>query len=154
MLADTEKAYHVYGKLTRNQENSKMYWLPKTMVIDDPYFEPIDVEVDFDKYVEMDEKKNQTKIFDQINKKYFTAGEGLWPDFIKFKIIQKINVESNLNVETKFFSNTFKIIPSELFVSRRTPMSDTPLSCIDDVPDGERKNFKTTTPTPPNEKWK
>ena len=56
MLADTEKAYHVYGKLTRNQENSKMYWLPKTMVIDDPYFESVDIDVDFDKYVELDTK--------------------------------------------------------------------------------------------------
>jgi hypothetical protein len=27
-----------------------MYWIPKTQVTDDPYFEPIDVEVDFTKY--------------------------------------------------------------------------------------------------------
>ena len=54
MLADMEKSFHVYGKLTRKQEKSKMYWLPKTQVLDDPYFDEIDVEVDFDKYQEMD----------------------------------------------------------------------------------------------------
>ena len=27
ILAENEKSYHVYGKLKRNQENSKMYWL-------------------------------------------------------------------------------------------------------------------------------
>ena len=54
MLADTEKTFHVYGKLKRNQKKSQMYWLPKTQVLDDPYFEDIDVEVDFDKYTEMD----------------------------------------------------------------------------------------------------
>ena len=50
MLAETDKSYHVYGKLKRNQTESKMYWLPKTQVTDDPYFEPINIEVDFDKY--------------------------------------------------------------------------------------------------------
>ena len=32
MLAETEKAFHVYGKLKKNQKESKMYWLPKTQV--------------------------------------------------------------------------------------------------------------------------
>lgn len=50
ILGETDKAYHVYGKLKRNQIESKMYWLPKTQVTDDPYFEPINIEVDFDKY--------------------------------------------------------------------------------------------------------
>ncbi len=56
MLADTDKAYHIFGKLTRNQEKSKMYWLPKTMVLDDPYFNEINVDVDFEKYVKLDKK--------------------------------------------------------------------------------------------------
>jgi SWI/SNF-related matrix-associated actin-dependent regulator 1 of chromatin subfamily A len=50
MLAETEKAFHIYGKLKKNQEHSKMYFLPKTQVLDDPYFEPLNVEVNFDKY--------------------------------------------------------------------------------------------------------
>ncbi len=50
ILADTEKTFHVYGKLKQNQKESKMYWLPKTQVTDDPYFEEIKVEVDFTKY--------------------------------------------------------------------------------------------------------
>jgi len=50
ILAETEKSYHVYGKLKRNQVESRMYWLPKTQVTDDPYFEPLNVDVDFEKY--------------------------------------------------------------------------------------------------------
>lgn len=50
MLADTDKSYHVLGKLTTKQKESKMYWLPKSMVLDDPYFEDINVNVDFEKY--------------------------------------------------------------------------------------------------------
>jgi len=50
VLAETDKSYHVYGKLKQNQIESRMYWLPKTQVTDDIYFEPINVEVNFDKY--------------------------------------------------------------------------------------------------------
>ena len=49
MLAETDKTYHVYGKLSTKQQ-SKMYFLPKTQVYDDPYFEPITVDVDFTPY--------------------------------------------------------------------------------------------------------
>ncbi len=49
MLAETDKTYHVYGKLSTKQQ-SKMYFLPKTQVYDDPYFEPITVNVDFTPY--------------------------------------------------------------------------------------------------------
>lgn len=61
MLAETDKAYHIYGKLKRNQEQSKMYFLPKTQVTDDPYFEPVNVEVDFDKYDKILGKLNPPK---------------------------------------------------------------------------------------------
>ena len=53
MLAETDKSYHIYGKLKKNQEVGKMYWIPKTQVNDDPYFEPIDIEVDFSPYNEV-----------------------------------------------------------------------------------------------------
>ena len=53
ILADTEKSFHVYGKLKQNQKESKMYWIPKTQVTDDPYFEKINVNVNFDKYNEI-----------------------------------------------------------------------------------------------------
>jgi SWI/SNF-related matrix-associated actin-dependent regulator 1 of chromatin subfamily A len=53
ILAETEKTFHVYGKLKQNQKESKMYWLPKTQVTDDPYFESIDINVDFSKYNEI-----------------------------------------------------------------------------------------------------
>ncbi len=50
ILAETEKTFHVYGKLKQNQKESKMYWLPKTQIFDDPYFEKANIEVDFTKY--------------------------------------------------------------------------------------------------------
>lgn len=59
ILAENEKSYHVYGKLKRNQVESKMYWLPKTQVLDDPYFEEINIEVDFDKYDNILAKSNK-----------------------------------------------------------------------------------------------
>jgi hypothetical protein len=49
VLAETDKTYHVYGKLSTKQQ-SKMYFLPKTQIYDDPYFEPITVDVDFTPY--------------------------------------------------------------------------------------------------------
>lgn len=60
ILAETEKTFHVYGKLSQNQVKSDMYWLPKTQVLDDPYFEPIDIEVDFSKYNKILAKQNKT----------------------------------------------------------------------------------------------
>jgi SWI/SNF-related matrix-associated actin-dependent regulator of chromatin subfamily A-like protein 1 len=59
MLAENDKAYHVYGKLSTKQP-SKMYWLPKTQVFDDPYFEPIDINVDFSKYNDVLSKLGKT----------------------------------------------------------------------------------------------
>lgn len=50
ILAETEKTFHIYGKLKQNQKESKMYWLPKTQIFDDPYFEKVNIDVDFSKY--------------------------------------------------------------------------------------------------------
>jgi SWI/SNF-related matrix-associated actin-dependent regulator 1 of chromatin subfamily A len=54
ILADSDKTYHVYGKLKRNQEKSDMYFLPKTQILDDPYYEEINIDVDFEKYEKLD----------------------------------------------------------------------------------------------------
>lgn len=52
ILGDSEKAFHVIGKLTTKQD-SKIYWLPKSLVLDDPYFKVLDVpEINFTKYNE------------------------------------------------------------------------------------------------------
>jgi SWI/SNF-related matrix-associated actin-dependent regulator 1 of chromatin subfamily A len=55
MLAETEKSFHVYGKLKQNQKYSGMYFIPKTQVMDDPYFDAVDIEVDFQKYADLDQ---------------------------------------------------------------------------------------------------
>jgi len=59
ILAETDKTFHIYGKLKKNQAESKMYWIPKTQVTDDPYFEPIKVSVDFEKYNKVLAKQNK-----------------------------------------------------------------------------------------------
>ena len=59
ILAETDKTYHVYGKLNKNQKESRMYWLPKTQVTDDPYFENIDIQVDFTPYNNILAKENK-----------------------------------------------------------------------------------------------
>ncbi len=59
ILADTEKTYHIFGKLKQNQKDSKMYWLPKTQVLDDPYFTEVNVDVDFTKYNNILAKDNK-----------------------------------------------------------------------------------------------
>jgi SWI/SNF-related matrix-associated actin-dependent regulator 1 of chromatin subfamily A len=55
MLAESDKSYHVYGKLKRNQKKSGMYFIPKTQILDDPYYEEIDIDVDFEKYKKLDQ---------------------------------------------------------------------------------------------------
>jgi SWI/SNF-related matrix-associated actin-dependent regulator 1 of chromatin subfamily A len=55
VLAEDDKTYHVYGKLTRKQPKSKMYFLPKNQVLDDPYFEEVNIDVDFEKYEKIDQ---------------------------------------------------------------------------------------------------
>ena len=62
ILAETDKTYHIYGKLKKNQQESGMYFLPKTQVIDDPYFEQINIEVDFTKYNDV-LSKNGKKLY-------------------------------------------------------------------------------------------
>lgn len=59
LLADTEKTFHIYGKLKKNQQESGMYFIPKTQILDDLYFEKVDVEVDFEKYEKLDRFVNR-----------------------------------------------------------------------------------------------
>lgn len=54
MLADQEKTYHIYGKVKKNQKYSKMYFLPKTMVLDDPYFTECNVDISWGEYTKLD----------------------------------------------------------------------------------------------------
>jgi len=50
VLGENEKSFHVYGKLKKNQKENEMYWFPKTQVLEDPYYTPIDIDIDFEKY--------------------------------------------------------------------------------------------------------
>ena len=56
LLAESDKAIHIICKLYKNQKDVKLIWVPKTQILDDIHYEDIDVEIDFDKYSELDKR--------------------------------------------------------------------------------------------------
>jgi len=56
ILAETDKTFHVYAKFT-TKGTSKMFFIPKTQLLDDPYFDTIEIDVDFEKYTKIDKFK-------------------------------------------------------------------------------------------------
>jgi len=56
ILGDTEKSYHVKGRVFKNQKYSPIFYIPKTQVFENLYDTQVEVEVDFDKYQEMDKR--------------------------------------------------------------------------------------------------
>lgn len=55
LLAESDKAYHIKGKLYKNQKKSELYFVPKTQVNSDLFDDGLeDIDVDFIKYKEMD----------------------------------------------------------------------------------------------------
>jgi SWI/SNF-related matrix-associated actin-dependent regulator of chromatin subfamily A-like protein 1 len=76
ILAETDKTFHVYGKLKKNQAVSGMYWLPKTQVLDDPYWEEPNIEVDFDKYAKLDKKGRKPYKHQEEGIKFLLSRDG------------------------------------------------------------------------------
>lgn len=56
ILGDTEKSYHVKGKLFKNQKYSPIFYIPKTQVFENLYDIQVEVDIDFDKYQKMDKR--------------------------------------------------------------------------------------------------
>jgi SWI/SNF-related matrix-associated actin-dependent regulator 1 of chromatin subfamily A len=56
VLGETEKSYHVRGKVFKNQKYSPLFYVPKTQVSENLYDVEVEVEVDFEKYAEMDKR--------------------------------------------------------------------------------------------------
>jgi len=54
LLTENDKTFHIRGKLYKNQKKSELYFIPKTQVNTDLFEEDIDVEVDFQKYADLD----------------------------------------------------------------------------------------------------
>jgi SNF2 family DNA or RNA helicase len=61
IIGESDKAYHILGKFYKNQEEVKLFWLPKTQLIDDLFTNHDDVTVDFEKYEKID----------KLGRKYF-----------------------------------------------------------------------------------
>ena len=56
VLGDTTKSYHVKGKVFKNQKYSPTFYIPKTQVYQNLYEKDVEVDVDFDKYQEKDNR--------------------------------------------------------------------------------------------------
>lgn len=56
VLGETDKSYHVKGKVFRNQKYSPLFYIPKTQVYENLTDVVEEVEVDFDKYQELDKR--------------------------------------------------------------------------------------------------
>jgi len=56
VLGDTEKSYHVKGKVFKNQKYSPMFYVPKTQVFENLYEKDVNVNVDFEKYTKIDKR--------------------------------------------------------------------------------------------------
>ena len=62
LLADSEKSYHVKGKLYKNQKESILFYIPKTQILTDMFYEPYeDLEVNFNDW---ETKKDFSLYFD------------------------------------------------------------------------------------------
>jgi len=76
LLAETDKAYHALCKLYRNQEGVKLLWIPKTQLLDDLMYEDIDIDIDFDKYQELDERGWKAFNHQEDGIKFLVKNEG------------------------------------------------------------------------------
>lgn len=56
ILAESDKWFHVIGKFYKKQIDSKILWLPKSQLIDDPNEVEVNIEVDFEKYIKLDKR--------------------------------------------------------------------------------------------------
>jgi SWI/SNF-related matrix-associated actin-dependent regulator 1 of chromatin subfamily A len=56
VLGETDKSYHVKGKVFKNQKYSPLFYIPKTQVYENLTDIVEEVEVDFDKYQELDKR--------------------------------------------------------------------------------------------------
>lgn len=50
VLGESNKSFHIKGKLFKNQKKPIIFYIPKTQLIDDIFEEDIEINVDFDKY--------------------------------------------------------------------------------------------------------
>jgi SWI/SNF-related matrix-associated actin-dependent regulator 1 of chromatin subfamily A len=56
LLAESDKAIHVLCKFHKKQDDLKLIWIPKTQLLDDIHFEDVNIEIDFEKYKDLDKR--------------------------------------------------------------------------------------------------
>ena len=56
LLVESDKAIHVICKFYKNQKEVKLIWIPKTQLIDDIHYEELEIEVDYEKFKDLDKR--------------------------------------------------------------------------------------------------
>ena len=56
LLAESDKAIHVICKFYKNQKDVKLIWIPKTQLIDDIHYEDKNIEVNYEKFQQLDKR--------------------------------------------------------------------------------------------------
>ena len=126
VLGDTTKSYHVKGKIFKNQKYSPTFYIPKTQVYQNLYEKDIEVEVDFDKYQEKDDRgwrafKHQEKgIKFLLSKNQCILGDdmGLGKTYMSIVAalesgVEKILVICPANAKINWFREISNFVPEE-----------------------------------------
>ena len=126
VLGDTTKSYHVKGKIFKNQKYSPTFYIPKTQVYQNLYEKDIQVEVDFDKYQEKDDRgwrafKHQEKgIKFLLSKNQCILGDdmGLGKTYMSIVAalesgVEKILVICPANAKINWFREISNFVPEE-----------------------------------------
>lgn len=126
VLGDTTKSYHVKGKIFKNQKYSPTFYIPKTQVYQNLYEKDVEVEVDFDKYQEKDNRgwrafKHQEKgIKFLLSKNQCILGDdmGLGKTYMSIVAalesgVEKILVICPANAKINWFREISNFVPEE-----------------------------------------
>tara|TARA_R110001592_G_scaffold247028_3_gene509032 strand:- start:5689 stop:7500 length:1812 start_codon:yes stop_codon:yes gene_type:complete len=126
VLGDTTKSYHVKGKVFKNQKYSPTFYIPKTQVYQNLYEKDIEVDVDFDKYQEKDNrgwrafKHQETGIKFLLSKNQCILGDdmGLGKTYMSIVAALESDVDRILvicpaNAKINWFREISNFVPEE-----------------------------------------
>ena len=133
VLADMGKTYHVIGKFYQNQQYSSLFYVPKTQLMDDIFFEDKEVEVDWGKYthrepfphqqdaIEFALKRDRTILgLDMgLGKSLVSIITALENEAKKILIVCPASLKINWKREIEHFSKDVNIINGSFYKSAR-----------------------------------
>ena len=133
VLADMGKTYHVKGKFYQNQRYSSLYYIPKTQLMDDIWYDEPDVYVDWEKYshrepfphqktaIEFALKRDRTILgLDMgLGKTVTSIVTALESEAKKILIICPASLKINWKREIEYYSKNVVIVNGSFYKSAR-----------------------------------